>query len=276
MFRRRHSRAVTALVLGALAVYVLAPVFVVLEYAFAEKWFPSHWWFPQELGWKWFREMFTVGNIMVTIGLSYWIAFWVTMSTLVICVLAGYAMGSRAFRQQSGAATRFMEAFVNIPLAFPAIALGIGLLPVFAQLGLLKSVAGIVLAHMVTAVPYALRSIVGAFLLVPPELEEAARNLGAGRFYTLRRVHLPLVWPGIVGGAVFAFTWSLNEFVLTLLLGYPTVETIPVRIYHYIGGYYLSPNSAAALSLFLLLPTLVFMYLTEKALKAGGVISVGG
>jgi ABC-type Fe3+ transport system permease subunit len=53
------------------------------------------------------------------------------------------------------------------------------------------------------------------------------------------------------------------------------METIPVRIYHYIGGYYLSPNSAAALSLFLLLPTLGVMYVTEKALKAGGIISVG-
>jgi ABC-type spermidine/putrescine transport system permease subunit II len=267
---------VTALVLGAVGVYVLLPVVVVFEYAFAEKWFPSHWWWPQELGLKWFRELFTVGNILATIALSYWIALWVTLATLVICLLAGYAIGSRAFRQQFGRGTRVVEGLVNIPLAFPAIALGIGLLPVFAELGLLTSVTGIVAAHMVTAVPYALRSIVGAFLLVPPELEEAARNLGAGRLYTLRRVHLPLVWPGIVGGAVFAFTWSLNEFVLTLLLGYPTIETIPVRIYHYIGGYYLSPNSAAALSLFLLVPTLLFMYLTEKALVAGGVHSMGG
>ncbi|MBM3572634.1 MAG: ABC transporter permease subunit, partial [Alphaproteobacteria bacterium] len=133
-----------------------------------------------------------------------------------------------------------------------------------------------VLAHMIMAVPYALRAQVSAFLLVPPEYEEAARNLGAGRAYILRKIYLPLIWPGIMAGAIFAFSWSLNEFVLVLLLGYPNIETIPVQIYQFVGGYYLHPQQAAALGLFLLIPTLALMFVAEKTLKSSTVVPAGG
>ena len=57
------------------------------------------------------------------------------------------------------------------------------------------------------------------------------------------------------GRGIFAFSWSLNEFVLILLLGYPKIETIPVQVYQFVGGYYLHPQQAATLGLFLLVPT---------------------
>jgi ABC-type spermidine/putrescine transport system permease subunit II len=250
------------------------PLVIAFEYAFAKKWFPSHWWFPQELGLKNFEEIFALANVVKSLFLSYMIAFCVTILTLLISLLAGYALGTRNFREKFRS-VRFVENLSNIPLAFPAITLGLGLLPIYAKLGILNSIAGVVFAHMVMAVPYALRSIVGAFLAIPSDFEEAARNLGAGRLYILRRIYIPLIWPGMIAAAVFAFTWSLNEFVLTLFLGYPSIETIPVQIYHYVGGYYMTPQTAAALSLFLLIPSLFLMYLIERIMKAGTTVAMG-
>ena len=117
--------------------------------------------------------------------------------------------------------------------------------------------------------------MVGSFLLVPPEYEEAARNLGATRLYVMRRIYLPLVWRGVLAAGIFAFSWSLNEFVLVLLLGFPDIETIPVQIYQFVGGYYLHPQKAAALGLFLLLPALGLMYVVERMLKGASVVPAG-
>ena len=266
MKKRFIDKAIDITVITLVSIYVLLPLFVVVEYAFAKKWYASHWWFPQELGLNHFVEMFTLSNVGKSIFLSYLIASLVTLFTLIIGLLAGYALGTRGFRE-TFKSVRFIESLSNMPLAFPAITLGLGLYPIYAKFGILNTIPGVIFAHMVRSVPYALRSIVGAFLTIPPAYEEAARNLGAGRLRVIRKIYLPLVWPGMLAGAVFAFTWSLNEFVLTLFLGYPQIETMPVQIYYYVGGYYLQPQTAAALSLFLLVPSLILMYLVELISK---------
>lgn len=274
MRNRGHSRWVNWLVLGLVAWLILFPVLVVFLYAFATKWFASHWWWPQEFGIRWFQKILESGNILSAMINSYVIATIVTLTTLAITFPAAYVFGART-QGNNGRLIQLVEGFSNVPLAFPTITVGIGLLPFYAKLGLLSSFPGVVLAHMIMAVPYALRAMVSSFLLVPPEYEEAARNLGASRAHILRKIYLPLVWPGIMAGGIFAFSWSLNEFVLILLLGYPKIETIPVQVYQFVGGYYLHPQQAAALGLFLLVPTLALMFLVERTAKSSAVVPAG-
>jgi putative spermidine/putrescine transport system permease protein len=264
------NRAIVALV----SLLILAPVALVFLYAFATKWFASHWWFPQEFGTRWFERLLGLGNIINAMINSYMIAAIVTVLTLLITLPAAYVFGART-KRESNAFTRAVETFSSVPLAFPTIAVGIGLLPVYSKIGLLSSLPGVIVAHMIMAIPYALRAMVGAFVMVPPEYEEAARNLGASRFYVLRRIYLPLIWPGVMAGGIFAFSWSLNEFVLVLLLGFPDIETIPVQIYQFVGGYYLHPQQAAALGLFLLVPTLALMFLVERTVRGSTVVPAG-
>jgi putative spermidine/putrescine transport system permease protein len=269
------TRVGNGAVLALVCFLILFPVCVVFLYAFAVKWFPSHWWFPQEFGTRWFERLLGIGNIVNSMINSYVIAAAVAIATILLTFPAAYVFGART-RHDNSRWARAIEAFANLPLAFPTITLALGLYPVYQKLGLLSSLPGAVLAHMIMAVPYALRAQVSAFLLVPPEYEEAARNLGASRGYILRKIYLPLIWPGVMAGAIFAFSWSLNEFVLVLLLGYPNIETIPVQIYQFVGGYYLHPQQAAALGLFLLIPTLALMFIAEKTLKSSTVVPAGG
>lgn len=227
---------VPAVVVGSVVVTILIPLALVFLYAFATRWFATQWWWPQEFGLRWVLSVFQTDNLVRALINSYVLASLTTLGTLAITFPAAYVLGTRA-RAAAGWPARFVESLSNLPLAFPTITVALGLLPLYAWLGLLSTFGGIVLCHMIMAVPYALRAMVGSFVMIPPEYEEAARNLGASRLTVLRAIYLPLVWRGMLAAAIFAFSWSLNEFVLVLLLGFPDIETIPVQIYQFVGGY---------------------------------------
>lgn len=265
---------VPLLVVGSVVVTILIPLALVFLYAFATRWFATQWWWPQEFGLRWVLSVFQTDNLVRALFNSYLLAILTTLGTLAITFPAAYVLGTRA-RATAGWPARFVESLSNLPLAFPTITVALGLIPLYAWLGLLSTFGGIVLCHMIMAVPYALRAMVGSFVMIPPEYEEAARNLGAGRLTVLRAIYLPLVWRGMLAAAIFAFSWSLNEFVLVLLLGFPDIETIPVQIYQFVGGYYLHPQRAAALGLFLLIPALLLMYIVERLLKGSTVVPAG-
>ena len=262
------------IVIATVTLLILVPLCLVFVYAFATKWYANHWWWPQEMGTKWILSIFQTDNLINSLVNSYLLATLTTIATILITFPAAYVLGTRA-RASTGWPAGLVENLSNLPLAFPTITVALGLLPLYAALGLMATFSGIVLCHMIMAVPYALRAMVGSFLLVPPEYEEAARNLGATRLYVMRRIYLPLVWRGVLAAGIFAFSWSLNEFVLVLLLGFPDIETIPVQIYQFVGGYYLHPQKAAALGLFLLLPALGLMYVVERMLKGASVVPAG-
>ena len=262
------------IVIATVTLLILVPLCLVFVYAFATKWFANHWWWPQEMGTKWILSIFQTENLINSLVNSYLLATLTTIATILITFPTAYVLGTRA-RASTGWPASVVENLSNLPLAFPTITVALGLLPLYAALGLMATFGGIVLCHMIMAVPYALRAMVGSFLLVPPEYEEAARNLGATRLYVMRRIYLPLVWRGVLAAGIFAFSWSLNEFVLVLLLGFPDIETIPVQIYQFVGGYYLHPQKAAALGLFLLLPALGLMYVVERMLKGASVVPAG-
>ena len=262
------------IVIATVTLLILVPLCLVFVYAFATKWFANHWWWPQEMGTKWILSIFQTDNLINSLVNSYLLATLTTIATIAITFPTAYVLGTRA-RASTGWPASVVENLSNLPLAFPTITVALGLLPLYAALGLMATFGGIVLCHMIMAVPYALRAMVGSFLLVPPEYEEAARNLGATRLYVMRRIYLPLVWRGVLAAGIFAFSWSLNEFVLVLLLGFPDIETIPVQIYQFVGGYYLHPQKAAALGLFLLIPALGLMYVVERMLKGASVVPAG-
>jgi ABC-type spermidine/putrescine transport system permease subunit II len=155
----------------------------------------------------------------------------------------------------------------------PYIALGIGITQLFRQLGLLNSMMGLVLAHTVGTFPFAILVLTSACSELSIEISEAAYVCGANRWQTFRRVMLPLLAPALVAEAVYVFTLSMDEFTLTLLVSGPDTITLPVRIYTSIGEGFIQLTSA--LSVLLLVPSLVLIYvmvkrINVKALSAGG------
>jgi putative spermidine/putrescine transport system permease protein len=151
-----------------------------------------------------------------------------------------FALARLHFRGES-----LLSAGVLLPLAVPPVLLGMGLLPTMQALGLWGSFVSLALAHALLGLPLVYSLTRTALEAVSPDLEQAARGLGASAWRVVTRVTLPVIAPSVVTGAVMAFVLSLNEFVLALFLATPETETLPRVIWPSLR-YTLSPLVAVA------------------------------
>jgi len=139
------------------------------------------------------------------------------------------------------------------------------LLRIFYRIGLAGTVPGVVLAHLIPSLVYAVWINTATFRSIPPEMEEAARIVGASPLKTFFRITLPLASPGILASSVFVFLYSLDEFTGTLFIGLPNVITLPLLLYSS-SGY--STQFASAVAIVLMIPSLLFMLILERFLRA--------
>lgn len=170
-----------------------------------------------------------------------------------------------------GRLTKAATGWVVVSQAFPFVLLIIPLFLVLKNLGLINSVAGLVMVYVVWSLPFALWMLAGYVRAVPRELEEAAAVDGAGRLRTLVSVTAPLLAPGIVATALFAFITAWNEFFFALvLLKTPEKQTLPVILTHFIGAEGVADLGPLAAAAFLAtLPSLVVFALIQRRITGG-------
>ena len=179
--------------------------------------------------WSRALESFEVQTIVKT---SLAIAFIVT---LVAVVLAFF--GALAFARYDWKGRRLYQKLVLLPIFFPQPVLGLALLLWFNAVGIQPTWQTAIFAHLVWIVPVVTLVIAIQVYGFDPALEEAAADLGAGRLFILREVTLPILWPGVWSGALFAFLLSWGNFPLSL---YTTGadSTVPEWLYSkMVAGY---------------------------------------
>ncbi|MBX9422163.1 carbohydrate ABC transporter permease [Streptomyces lateritius] len=164
--------------------------------------------------------------------------------------------------------------WVVISQAFPFVLVIIPLFLILKNLHLINNVLGLVLVYVVWSLPFALWMLMGYVRAVPAELEEAAAVDGAGRLRTLVSVTAPLLAPGIVATALFAFVTAWNEFFFALvLLKTPEKQTLPVVLTHFLGAEGVADLGPLAAAAFLAtLPSLVVFAFLQRRI-AGGVLA---
>jgi ABC-type spermidine/putrescine transport system permease subunit II len=150
---------------------------------------------------------------------------------------------------------RLLSAAVLLPLFVPAIVLGVGLFPWVRVLGLAGTRLSLAAAHALWSLPVVFLVARSALEELDPNLELAARGLGASGGLTFRRITLPAIAPALMVGALMAFVLSLNEFMIALFLATPDIETLPKVIWPSLR-YTLTPLVAAASCLTMLLTLL--------------------
>ncbi|WP_164778389.1 ABC transporter permease [Mesorhizobium sp. M7A.F.Ca.US.006.01.1.1] len=133
---------------------------------------------------------------------------------------------------------RLLQSLFMAPLSLPGLILGLALLQFFALRGLPRDLPVLIMAHVITTIPFAIRFVTVALAGMNPNLELAAQSLGADRWTTFRKVTFPLIKPGIVASVVFTFILSFDDVAVSLFLASPTTTTLPVRIYTYIDQNY--------------------------------------
>ncbi|MEP7206443.1 MAG: ABC transporter permease [Casimicrobiaceae bacterium] len=237
-------RAVNAVII----VYLLAPILVVIATAFTTTAYPV---FPPEgFTFRWFEKFLASREFVESIKVSALLA---TSSTFVAAILGtSSAIALTRFRIPGKA---LISALLLSPILFPTIVLGLALLVFSTRIGLSGTFLNLVCAHVVLITPFVIRMVMVSLARFDPAIEEAARNLGAGRWRTFFLITLPLIRPGVLAGSVFAFILSFDELVVTLFLTAPGLQTLPIRIYTYVE--YSSDPTISAISTALIAAWLV-------------------
>jgi putative spermidine/putrescine transport system permease protein len=144
------------------------------------------------------------------------------------------------------------SALILSPLIVPAIVVAIGIYYAFARYGLVGTPAGLILAHTCLAVPFVVISVNASLAGIDPRLEQAALSLGATPTGTFFQVTLPLIRPGVLAGALFAFITSFDELVVALFISGSGAVTLPRRMWDDLL-YQIEPTIAAVSTLTIVL-----------------------
>jgi putative spermidine/putrescine transport system permease protein len=254
--------------LALFAFTIFGPLLNLFLWAFAEKWyFPYK--LPQELGLPfWYRVFKPRGNALASLGTSVSIALLTVALAMAVAIPAGYALARLRLPWRGAILLAFL-----LPQAVPNLPVYVNIARVFYEIGLNGTILGVVLVHASHGLVLAVWIASAAFAAVDSSLEEVARNLGAPPWTCFRTVTLPLAAPGLTASSIFVFLESLDEFTGTYFVGVPDVTTLPLLMFNAsMGGNY---QIASITALLLLLPSIGFMLVVERFLKADVLAMVG-
>ena len=262
------STILKVLGLAVFTFLLFGPLANLVLWSVAERWYTPYK-LPVTYGLRYWETVFRpTGDAMSSLLTSVSIACLTVAVALAVSVPAGYALA----RLKLPWRTALMILFL-LPQAFPSVAIYINVARVFYGLGLTGTITGVVLVHAAHGLVYSVWITAAAFAAVDKDLELAARNIGASPLRTFFTVTLPLAAPGIMASAIFIFLESLDEFTGTFFVGVPQVTTLPLLLYNAsMGGNY---QIASITALILLVPSVLFMLVIERFLKADVLSKVG-
>ncbi|MFI6645019.1 carbohydrate ABC transporter permease [Streptomyces sp. NPDC050504] len=223
-------------------------------------------WIPKDPTLDNFRQAFDEQPLLEAAGNSLLVAASAALIAVAVATPMAYVMARHRSRLSTAA-----TGWVVVSQAFPFVLVIIPLFLVLKNLHLINTLFGLVLVYVVWSLPFALWMLVGYVKAVPAELEEAAAVDGASQLRTLVSVTAPLLAPGIVATALFAFITAWNEFFFALvLLKTPEKQTLPVVLTHFIGAEGVADLGPLAAAAFLAtLPSLVIFAVIQKRITGG-------
>ena len=130
-------------------------------------------------------------------------------------------------------AAGFLESLSFLSFSFPGIVVGVGFMWFFVQTPLYATIWALLIGYIATYLPYGIRPLTSAFVQIHSHLEESSRVCGAGTLYTLRRIIIPLLIPGVVSGWILMATMFVRELTLSVVLSRPGTEVLAVQILHF-------------------------------------------
>jgi putative spermidine/putrescine transport system permease protein len=220
---------------------------------------------PPGLSVRWFAEFFRLENMRGAFALSVELAL---LAATLATVLG--TLGALFLARRQGTVATLLQALFLAPLVFPTIVLGVALLLMYKTVGM-PVFPGLLLAHCVIGMPYAFRTALASAQALDPALEEAGQSLGAGPLRTLLLLTLPLIWPGVLSGWLFAFIVSFGELNAALFLTGPGLTTLPIEIFSYLqfqgSQLVIAAASTVQIALIVILVTLI-----ERVVGLGRII----
>lgn len=215
------------------------------------------------LSWKgftfdWYAKLFDNNVLLESFGNTMLIAVLSTLISTVIGTLAAVGMYKYKFRGKG-----VIDSLLYIPVVIPEIVLGISLLTLFTNTHIPRGLLSLVLAHVTFCIPYVIFTIRARLAGYDNSIEEASMDLGANRIQTFCRITLPVLAPGIGGGALLAFTLSIDDVIISYFTNGQT-KTFPLKVMESIKSG-VAPD-VNALSTLILLGTIILVIITRSGL----------
>jgi len=239
-----------------LYLFLYAPLFVLIAFSFTPSEYSVRW---EGVTFRWYQAVWHNQQIQEALLVSLMVTIPAVLIATAIGTLTALGLYRSHFRGQV-----LLQGLLYIPLIMPSLVIGIALLLFFVAVNLPLGVLTILLAHVAFSIPLTTLVILARMQRLDRTLEEAAMDLGADEWTTLRKVTLPLLRPGIVAAALLTFPWSFNDFVITFFVAGVGSTTLPLRIYSMIRlG--VSPMVNALGTLIVVVPLLVVILGTVVA-----------
>jgi len=247
--RRRPIGLWAAALAGYAFLYV--PLLIVIVYSFNDSRLNAEW---VGFTFGWYDKLFHNQDMLLAAGNSLLIGLTASAVATLLGTMAGLAM----YRYRP----RLLSILVLAPIAIPEILMGVSLLIFFVLLNLTLGLVSVALAHIAFCIGFVAIVVRSRLAGMDESLTEAARDCGASPLNAFRYVTLPLIMPGVIAGALMAFTLSIDDFVITFFTAGAGTVTLPLQIYSMIK-IAVTPEVNAVSTLLMLL-TLALIIVASK------------
>lgn len=253
--RERRARIGGAVFCGLVYLVLYLPIAMVVANSFnANDQMPYLSW--QGFSLRWYGELWSDGALLTAFGNTMVLALVTVIAATALGTLCAVGMYRFRFKGRG-----VIDALLYIPVVIPEIVLGISLLMLYVATGIPRGMTGMIIAHVTFCIPFVIFNVRARLDGYDVSLEEASMDLGASRVKTFFQVTLPQLAPGIAGGALLAFTLSMDDVIVSYFV-YGQDLTYPIKVMQSVKVG-VTPD-INALSTLVLVGTIVFVVLTQS------------
>jgi putative spermidine/putrescine transport system permease protein len=241
---RRTASVLFMVFCGCVLLFLIAPILAIMPLSFNSEPFFTY---PMPgFSFQWYREFFTSDVWQLALRNSIIVAVFSTIAASTLGTLAALGLSRRDCPFRSS-----ITAILISPMIIPVVVSAVGIYYFFADIGLLNSLTGIVLAHTVLGAPFVVITVTATLASFDYNLMRAAASLGATPVNAFFKVMLPVILPGVASGSLFAFVTSFDEVVVVLFLAGSEQRTLPRQMWSGVRET-LSPTITAVATLLIL------------------------
>jgi len=239
-------------------IFLISPLIILIIFSFNSARTVTQW---EGFSLKWYKEVFSDDTIWYSIKNSLIIGLISTFLTTVLGTAAALAIGKYTFKGK-----KIFENILYIPIILPEIIFGISLLALYILIKFPLGIVSIIVAHVTFSFSFVTLIVLAKVNNFDRNLEEASLDLGASRWQTFRNVIFPNISPGIISGALFAFTMSIDDFVVTFFTAGVGASTLPLKIYSLIKfGVTPAINAISTILIFFTIVVLLMVNALQKS-----------
>lgn len=259
----RIRRAALWVVVSLVLAFLILPNLIVIPISFSSTslmTFP-----PKGFSLTWYQQYLELPGWLAATRTSLIVATLTAVISTAFGSIAAYGLVRGSFPGK-----QLINSLILLPLIIPTLITAVAIFKLYTYLHLTGTIFGFVLADCVLAAPFVVTVVAASIRGIDPDLERAARTLGASRLTAIRRVTLPLALPGVISAALFAFLVSFDELMISIFISSPTVSTLPKALWEGIR-LEITPVIAAVSTLLVALSLIVLgaVAVSQKLLSRG-------